>query len=64
MKIPLSCAELKKNVDINEYQMISFLSKRTRELMFGAKPLVDDKNESFIAIAIRELLSKKIKPQL
>lgn len=64
MEIPKSSAALIKRLNLNEYQLVSLLSKRTRELMFGAKSLVEDKSGSFIEIAIKELLEGKIKPQL
>lgn len=63
MEIPKSSAEMIKELNINGYQLVSLLSKRARELMFGAKPLVEDKGSSFVEIAIKELLAGKMKPQ-
>lgn len=63
MEIPSSSAELIKKVGINNYQLVSLLSKRIRELMFGAKPLIEDKDGSLIEIAIKELINGKIKLQ-
>lgn len=62
MDIPKSCAEIIKGRDINEFQLVSLLNKRLRELIYGAKPLVDDKRNNIIETAISELLSEKIKP--
>lgn len=63
MEIPKSSAEIIKELGINGYQFVSLLSKRARELMFGAKPLVEDKSNRFVEIAIKELLAGKTKPQ-
>ena len=64
MEIPKSSTELIKKGSMNEYQLVSLLSKRTREIMFGAKPLLEHKYSNLIEIAIRELLAGRIKPQL
>lgn len=64
MEIPKSTAELIKELNINGFQLVSLLSKRAREIMFGAKPLVEDKNSNCIELAIKELLAGKTKPQL
>lgn len=62
MYIPRSSAELIKDLKINEYELSIMLSKRVREFIHGAKPLIEDKNNNIIEIAILELLSGKIKP--
>lgn len=62
--IPKSSAELIKNLNINEYELVTMLTKRVREFIHGAKPLVDDKNSNLIETAISELLSGKIKPHI
>lgn len=62
MYIPRSSAELIKGLKINEYELSIMLSKRVREFIHGAKPLIEDKNKNIIEIAISELLSGKIKP--
>lgn len=64
MNIPKSSTELTKKLNINEYQLVVLINKRVRELMYGAKPLIDDKKGSLIDIAISEILSGKIKPQI
>lgn len=64
MEIPKSNATLIKQLGINEYQLVSMLSKRSKELMFGAKPLIEIKETNFTEIAIKELLDGKIKPQV
>lgn len=60
MQIPKSRATLTEKLGINEYQLVILLSKRVRELMYGAKPLVEGKDSSFIEIAIKELLDGRI----
>lgn len=62
MEIPKSSVDLIRELNINSYELVSMLNKRVRELIHGAKPLIDDKKGSFIEIAIYELLSGKIKP--
>lgn len=63
MEIPNSSAGLIKKLNINNYQLVSLLSKRARELMFGAKPLIENKSSNFIEIAIKEVMAGKIKLQ-
>lgn len=63
MEIPSSNAELIKKLEINGYELVILLSKRTRELMYGAKQLVEDKSNNFIKIAIKEVIDGKIKLQ-
>lgn len=62
MNIPNSSAELLKELNINEYELSILLSKRVREFIHGAKPLIEDKDHNIIEIAILELISGKIKP--
>lgn len=62
MEIPKSNTELIKELNINAYELVSLLNSRVRELMHGAKPLIENKNANFMEIAIHELLSGKIKP--
>lgn len=63
MNIPKSTSEIIKNLNINEYELVCLINKRTRELMHGAKALIENKSNDFVEIAIQELLSGKIKPQ-
>lgn len=64
MDIPRSSSALTKMLNINEYELIVLINKRVRELIHGAKPLIDDKKDSHIDTAISEILSGKIKPHI
>lgn len=64
MSLPKSTQAIIKNMNINEYQLVNLVNKRVRELMHGAKPLIDDKKDNIIEITISEILSGKIKPNL
>lgn len=64
MDIPKSSAELIRELNINEYELVTLLTKRVREFLHGAKPLIEDKNKGPIEIAVSELLSGKIKPHI
>lgn len=64
MNIPKCSSELKKGLNINEFELAILLNKRSIELMHGAKPLVDEKKNNFIETAILELITGKIKPNV
>lgn len=60
MELPKSASEILENLYINEYELVVFLTNRVKELMFGAKPLVETKEKDFIKIAFQELIERKI----
>lgn len=62
MNTPKSSSELAKLLNLNGYEITILINKRVKELMHGAKPLVDDKKDSLIEVAISEILSGKIRP--
>lgn len=64
MSYPKSILELIRGVNINEYELVSLLNKRVRELINNAKPLIGDKKDNFIDVSISEFLSGKIKPYI
>lgn len=64
MIYPKSISELIRSADINEYEAVILFNKRVRELVHGAKPLIEEKKDNFIDIAISEFLSGKIKPHI
>ncbi len=64
MSYPINIVELVRSTNMNEYEIVNLINNRVRELMNGAKPLIDDKKDSFIEIAISEFLSGKIKPRI
>lgn len=64
MNIPKCSSELSKNLNINEFELVVLLNKRIKELVHGAKPLIENIKGSVIEIAISELLSGKIKPNI
>lgn len=64
MNISKSSSDLIKILNINEYELVCLINRRSKELMHGAKTLVENKNSNFIEIAIQELLSGKIKPHI
>jgi DNA-directed RNA polymerase subunit K/omega len=61
MNVPKCNTELKKMVNINEFEMAILLNKRASELMHGAKPLIETRGTNVIELAIHELLAGKIK---
>jgi len=61
--IPKSITNLAQKANINKFQLVSLLSKRARDLMFGAKPLIEDKNGNYVHKAMREFVAGKIKVQ-
>lgn len=66
MEIPKSSADLIRDLNINEYELVYLLNKRVKEFIHGAKPLIEinNKKHNLIEIALSELLSGKIKPQI
>lgn len=60
MDLPKSAGEILKDLDINEYELVVFLANRVKELLFGARPLVQTKEKDFIKIAFQELAEGKI----
>lgn len=64
MNIPKSSAALIKGLNINEYELVILLNKRVREFIHGSKPLIEDKSNNLIELAIAELFSGKIKPHI
>ncbi len=63
MDIPVSSAYLAQSINVNQYQLVALLSKRAKELMFGAKPLIENSTDNYVQIAMQELLAGKIKPR-
>ena len=48
-----------ENVD-NRFQLVMIASKRARQLILGAEPLVEPDNDKFTVIALREIAEGKI----
>jgi DNA-directed RNA polymerase subunit K/omega len=61
MNVPKCSSEIRKELQISEFEMVIMLNKRVTELMHGAKPLIETKEGNFIETAIKELLAGKIK---
>ena len=45
----------------NRYQLVIITAKRARQLAEGAKPLIDEKEDSFVTLAAQEIADKKVK---
>ncbi len=45
------------------FKFTALVQKRWRELMMGARPMVDPENRTPLEIAIREIAEGKIKPK-
>ena len=50
-------------MNLNKFQLVTLLSKRAKDLMLGAKPLIEDKDPNYIRKAIKEFVNGKINPQ-
>ncbi|HHV39152.1 MAG TPA: DNA-directed RNA polymerase subunit omega [Tepidimicrobium sp.] len=48
------------NVDESRYTLVMLAAKRSRELMEGAKPLIETDSAKPVSIAIEEIIAKKI----
>jgi len=61
VEIPKCTAVLTEKLGINRFELVSLLTKRARELMFGAQTLVETNSSDFVNIAIKEIVAGKIK---
>ena len=63
-KIPKTSYSLINKLSINEFELVSLLCKRMKELTLGAKPQINDKYGSLLETAIAEILSDKLQLQV
>ncbi|MDD9812160.1 MAG: DNA-directed RNA polymerase subunit omega [Gammaproteobacteria bacterium] len=48
----------------NRFQLVMVATRRTRQLMLGAEPLVDAKNDKMTVVALREIAEGLIGPSI
>lgn len=64
MDILKNILDMQKSLNVNDYEFVNLVNGRIRELIHGAKPLIENKDSNYFIIALSEILSGKIKPQI